>query len=506
MCPIPRYTDDIFISYAHIDNQPLAEGLKGWVESLHERLKIRLGQLLGEEATIWRDQKLQGNDVFADTLVEKISGVAILVSVLSPRYVKSEWCLREMEEFCKNATGNGTARVGNKLPIFKVVKTFIPVQEHPRQLQGVLGYEFFEYDSERGRAKEFSPEVVPQRDIRYWEKLDDLAYDIKQFIEELKYANDDAGDIESGPPAKPDSRKTVYLAETTSDLEAQRNQIRRELQQHGHAVLPDRQLPLDAGALKGAVEDYLSRSDFSVHLIGGRYGIVPEGEEKSVAHIQSDLAAGRGGDFLRVVWMPVSLSPQEERQQSFMNTFLLGRQAQKGTEVLQTKLEDLKVFIHETASRGSQPEGDAGERPGEGPEVNLYLVCDKEDLDDANALADYIFKQGVDVVMPATEGDEAQVYEDHKANLLESDAVLVYYGRANEIWLRMKLRELQKVAGYGRAAPLLAKAVYVGAPRTDAKERIRERDVTVIKNYENSSPDSLKAFLSQLRKDKGARG
>ena len=147
MCPIPRYTDDIFISYAHIDNQPLAEGLKGWVESLHERLKIRLGQLLGEEATIWRDQKLQGNDVFADTLVEKISGVAILVSVLSPRYVKSEWCLREMEEFCKNATGNGTARVGNKLPIFKVVKTFIPVQEHPRQLQGVLGYEFFEYDS-----------------------------------------------------------------------------------------------------------------------------------------------------------------------------------------------------------------------------------------------------------------------------------------------------------------------------------------------------------------------
>src|SRR3954464_14823658 len=95
MCPIPRYKDDIFISYAHIDNQPLAEGLGGGVESLHERLKIRLGQMLGEGASLWRDRKPPSNDVFADTLVEKISGVAILVSVLSPRYVKSEWCLRE---------------------------------------------------------------------------------------------------------------------------------------------------------------------------------------------------------------------------------------------------------------------------------------------------------------------------------------------------------------------------------------------------------------------------
>jgi len=497
--------DEIFISYAHIDNQPLAEGLKGWVERLHESLKIRLGQLLGEEASIWRDRKLQGNDVFADELVEKVSSVAILVSVLSPRYVKSEWCLREMEEFCKSA--NGEARLGNKLPVFKVVKTFVPVQEHPRQLQGVLGYEFFEYDSERGRAKEFSPEVSPQRDIRFWEKLDDLAYDIKQLIEELKHANGDADIVADGAerPADAAARKTVYLAETTSDLEAQRDQIKRELQQHGHAVLPDRQLPLDAVALKSAVEEYLSRSDFSVHLIGARYGIIPEGGEKSVVRMQSELAAERGGDFLRVVWIPAGLSPQEERQQSFTNTFLLGQQAQKGTEVLQTKLEDLKVFIHETASRGSESEEDVGEHSGEESRVSLYLICDKEDLGNADALADYIFKQGFDVVMPATDGDEAQVYEDHKANLLECDAVLVYYGRAKEIWLRMKLRELHKVAGYGRSRPLLAKCVYVGAPRTDAKERIRERDVTVVKNYENSSPDGLKAFLSQLRKDKGAR-
>jgi TIR domain/Domain of unknown function (DUF4062) len=505
MGPNSHSKDDIFISYAHIDNQPLAEGLSGWVESLHERLKIRLGQLLGEEASIWRDRKLQGNDVFAETLAEKISSVAILVSILSPRYVKSEWCVRELEEFCKSAKSNGATGSGHRLPVFKVVKTFIPLQEHPRQLQGVLGYEFYEYDPERGRAKEFSPEVMPQRDIRYWEKLDDLAYDIKQQIEDLQHRDETAnGRHGSVAPSAPASGKTVYLAETTSDLNAQRDQIKRELQQHGVAVLPDNELPLDDAALKQAVGEYLSRSHFSVHLIGERYGIIPEGEEKSLVHIQSELAAERGGDFLRLVWMPAGLRSQEERQQSFINTFLLGHQAQKGTEVLQTKLEDLKMVIHETVNRRAAPEPEAS--ASEVLRINLYLICDKEDFAAANELADYLYDQGVDVVLPATEGDEGQVYEDHKANLMECDAVLIYYGQANEIWLRMKLRELQKIAGYGRAEPLLAKAIYVGSPRTDAKERLRDREAVIIKNYETFSPDDLQTFLAQLRKEKGARG
>jgi hypothetical protein len=60
VAPIPKYEDEVFISYAHIDNQPLDEGLKGWVETLHERLQIRLGQLTGEPVKIWRDRKLKG--------------------------------------------------------------------------------------------------------------------------------------------------------------------------------------------------------------------------------------------------------------------------------------------------------------------------------------------------------------------------------------------------------------------------------------------------------------
>ena len=55
------FEDDIFISYAHIDNHPLTEGQEGWISDLHRALQIRLAQLRGETPKIWRDLKLQGN-------------------------------------------------------------------------------------------------------------------------------------------------------------------------------------------------------------------------------------------------------------------------------------------------------------------------------------------------------------------------------------------------------------------------------------------------------------
>ena len=49
---------EIFISYAHADNEPLTEGLRGWIDMLHERLNNQLRVELGREAKIWRDKKM----------------------------------------------------------------------------------------------------------------------------------------------------------------------------------------------------------------------------------------------------------------------------------------------------------------------------------------------------------------------------------------------------------------------------------------------------------------
>ena len=62
--------------------------------------------------------------------------------------------------------------------------------------------------------------------------------------------------------------------------------------------------------------------------------------------------------------------------------------------------------------------------------------------------ADFLFKE-FEVIPPVFEGDEAEVRAYHEENLSTRDAIVIFYGAANDIWLRRKLREIQKSAGYG---------------------------------------------------------
>src|SRR5215510_9085944 len=114
-----NFEGDAFISYAHLDDVELVEGRKGWVANFHRALEVRIAQLLGKSPQIWRDPKLSGNDLFADALVERLKHVAVLVTIVSPRYLKSEWTLRELDEFWRAAQDQHGVSVSNKARVFK---------------------------------------------------------------------------------------------------------------------------------------------------------------------------------------------------------------------------------------------------------------------------------------------------------------------------------------------------------------------------------------------------
>src|SRR5262249_33642121 len=118
----------VFISYAHIDNNHFSGTSSGWIDLLHERLEIRLAQLLGRQPKIWRDRKLAGNDVFNDTIVIELSRTAILLSVVTPRYVQSTSCRRELQDFLRLAQQTGGGRPQHKNPGVKGGETEVPLQ------------------------------------------------------------------------------------------------------------------------------------------------------------------------------------------------------------------------------------------------------------------------------------------------------------------------------------------------------------------------------------------
>ncbi len=90
------------------------------------------------------------------------------------------------------------------------------------------------------------------------------------------------------------------------------------------------------------------------------------------------------------------------------------------------------------------------------------------------------------------------IREDHVENLKMCNAAIIYYGNANEIWLRSKTRDFLKVNGYGREKPLSVKAIYIGGPPTPAKERFRTLEAEVINGIEGLAEEKLKSVLSKM--------
>ncbi|HLP58657.1 MAG TPA: hypothetical protein VK186_07510, partial [Candidatus Deferrimicrobium sp.] len=267
---------DIFISYAHIDNLPLKEGKRGWIEIFHRALEVKLSQLMGQKPEIWRDQKLQGNDIFGDEIVAQFPKTAVMISILSPRYLKSEWCMREVKEFYQIAARDAGVKIGNKSRIFKVIKTAVPYNTHPMEIADTLGYEFYFTDSLTGREKELNEDVGGNMENLYWSKIDDIAHDIYPLLETLKQGKDSAviNCLEK--------QLTVFLADTGSDLNEQHDMIKRELMRFGYRVVPDSRLPFVASEFTRAVESFLDQSVLSIHLVGGSGGMVPEGSRNSI--------------------------------------------------------------------------------------------------------------------------------------------------------------------------------------------------------------------------------
>ena len=136
--------------------------------------------------------------------------------------------------------------------------------------------------------------------------------------------------------------------------------------------------------------------------------------------------------------------------------------------------------------------------PGGAPK--LYLICDPKDEAAIESLEDYLFAQGLEVMLPAFDGDDADAAALHQDNLLTCDAVLVYYGAAPKAWVDIKLRELLKATGYGRPAPISMQAVYIAPPDDRRKERFQSHQAGVIRQPGDFEPSAeLDTFVSQIQ-------
>ncbi len=471
---------DVLITFAEKDNETEKKSEQGWVTQFRKFLELMLFQVLGTKPVIVIKSE------FDTATAPAMDNASILVSVLTKDFVQSGRCLDLVETFYKNTANSPVNQV------FKVLKAPLTLQEQPPRLRDSIGYEMYQLDDETGEMKEYLDFFSQEAEKQYWMKLVDLAYDIHESLVTLK-----EGEGKTAGVKNIYKRKSIYLAETGHDLSVQRNIIKRELQRHGFIVLPNHTLPTRLAELEREIRKDLKDCSLSVHLIGSAYGEIPDGADRSIVDIQNKLAAETAvekrttkEEFSRLIWIAQNLKNASDRQKAFIETIRRDTEAQEGAEILQNPLEDFKNIMREElvdAQDRMIPESEASK--------SIYLVHDRIDHTEVEPIRHELEKSGFKVLLPAFDGELLEVRKKHIDNLRNFDGAIIYKGKVNDQWVRMKILDLLKAPGFGRNKPIKGKAL-VGVGNI---ESYKNQNLTLINTDSNKSMENLKSFLQEFK-------
>jgi hypothetical protein len=175
------FDQDVFVSYGWLDNKEFGLAEERWVSEFSSRLQVRLSEIAGDHAVVWRDPSIQGNAQVWPTIRKAISRSALFLSVVSPRYVRSVSCRMEVAHFQLVKLLRREPEEISAARVFQVIKLPVDTSDLPRLYRAQTGYEFYSRDSERGYPRELVPTELP-----YWEQINRLAFDMGAALQSMK--------------------------------------------------------------------------------------------------------------------------------------------------------------------------------------------------------------------------------------------------------------------------------------------------------------------------------
>ena len=215
----------LFVSYAHVDNQPVSGEPRGWISHFIDNLRGEVNRRLGraEHFDLWMDFRLKGNDELTPALEKQISEAQTLLLFFSEGWRASEWCRQELELFTRDPAKCHDGR------IFLVELDGLKTENKPTIVQDVLGFRFWEKTGDERIRRLGYP--LPQAQWREHASYFDALYNLADAL---------ADQLKQSPPAPhPAAAKaTVYLAPVNDALHGARERLATELRQFDIASLP----------------------------------------------------------------------------------------------------------------------------------------------------------------------------------------------------------------------------------------------------------------------------
>jgi len=485
MAYIPGYKYDVFVSYAHFDNEADTRDIR-WVSRFQADLKKALRQRLGVEPDIYFDSRDLHAHHEIDGLMSEVAGSAVFMPILSPSYIRRPWTIKELETF--EATQSHRNRI--------VTVELLPVKEYeiPQNFLRLKRTQFWWSDE---NEENVPLKLTPQSNgDRYERRLQTLAHQMEELLRAIHM--DRVGDTRTAthPTKLPDHRpgavsmsptstrsavtataqpaaavtdaspfagKTILLAQVTNDLYDERDQVFAYLRQYGVQILPDGDYLQGGAEFAKAVSDDLERADLFVQLLGPyRSNRSPDLKDKAgelTSYAQFQYAAAKQRAIPVLQWRRPDL---DVAAVGHWDKPLLA-----GPDVLAMGLQEFVKEILKTLKRAMAAAAAAAAAASLSSATTsefLFINADLNDKELAEQLLE-AFGQNPNLMAagPLYEGSADDITKDLDANLVDCETLLLVYGQAAAPWVRAQLRRLSKLERQ-RQEPLRRKAVLIAPP------------------------------------------
>jgi hypothetical protein len=355
---VPGFQYDLFISYAHLNDEPFKEGGVGWVTDFIRSLRKEL-EAQDRSFSMWFDPSLRTGEDFNLAIRKAISGSAVFLSILSPAYENSPYCKKEIAEFRARHHPAFGMVVGTFSRIQAVVLERLSIDLWPPELRTTAPFYFYSETAVRFNKPSEADETKPY--VQGLWKTRDSIFDTLKEMRRLKEQGTVVENSYPGQTTPEDPAPAAYLADVSDDLFNKRENLIDALRQvRGFRVekLSEHTMPLGPW-------------NISIHMFGKYPGAPAPGKQVHSSRLQLEAALGASPARRPLVWLARDLQPEAAETEPHRQ-FLTSLMDHAGIEILRMSFEDLKDEIQKRVVPRASPLAKTVRRPYGDPIVHIW--------------------------------------------------------------------------------------------------------------------------------------
>lgn len=494
MAYVKGYKNDVFVSYAHRDNEgPHNQREGGWVDTVASKLQSQLEKRLvapPNTVTVWTDYDLPTNKPITPELLKEVRASALLLVVLSPYYLLSEWCVRERDAFL--ALAQERLAEGH---VFLINYANIDHGRRPKEFGDLKGDDFFVFDRKVNCDRplgEFDP-----REPAFEQQIYALSVKMAGVLREMSSNPPHHRPADKRNPASQAGQGYDVFVAATDDLEDREQELSNHLVQAGLRVSPRRFYgQASLGEFEAAVGAEMANCRVFAQLLNTTKGTPPAFE--SPLRLPALLAkmAKRQTGMRTLQWRDPLIdlnSISDPTHRALLDA------------ATACPIEEFKRSV--VAAATQKPDPPPTPRP---PNVLVFVDHLPEDSELAEQVRKVLWDESIEDVQLPIDGN-AQVVNDNLEDLLnQADGMIEVFGCAEPASLDMRMRHHKRILG-GRDRKIAALAILEGPPGDQEKfaqllHAQKSPSLLIIDSPRGVKREDLADFITRLRNARDLNG